>query len=476
MRPLLHASFALCAALLLACPSIEPAPEGEGKVPGSPDARVNEAPRLSDPQLRVSGRHGADLFFSATFHDADMDARTLRVRFLDEAGLPVAVYDLDQDGRPESAEATVEAQADFSQAEGPITAHFPGLRVSAPSIHRAELTLIDATERVSEPVGVDLQAQAVRAMGEACDPQYLADRCAPTLGCRGTPTKCVEGVAPQIERAAYLTTADGSARILVEGTEPDDDIRAVRVDFLDAAGMPVALDLDNDGAVESASLELTSFLVQSGGRFLVRIETSELFREQVAKVAVTPQDSALRLGEAREVALAAPPRRNSGQSCDPWGFDACANGTVCAPGVPGAKNVCSNVGTLRNRTCAAAPLLEPQKGEATVVLRTQAASLWDPDSDCATSQPGRPEGVARLRLASEATVIVTTARPGTTFDTVLSVYPGCGTAAALACADDLPKSSASTLRLEALPRGDYLIVVDSWSAEGGTVEISATVE
>ena len=473
MRSLQRAAPALCAALLFACTPTPPA-DGDGTGPGA--ERTAEAPRLSEVQLRVSGRNGSDLSFTAAFGDRDGDARSLRVRFLDEAGLPVAVHDLDQDGRAESAEAAVSVTGNLSQPEGLLSGVLPGLRASAPSIARAEFVLVDGTDRSSEPVTATVQAQPVRAMGESCDPQWMLDRCAPTLGCRGTPTKCVEGVAPEISRLAYLTAEEGGARILVEGTEPDDDIRAVRVDFLTAGGLPVALDLDNDGQTESTGMTLSSFLVDREGRFLVRLEAAEGFRTEVAKIAVSPQDSALRWGAVREATLTPPPKRNSGQSCDPWGFDVCATGTVCSPGVPGAKNVCSGLSPLRTKACAAAPLLEPQKGEAVIVGRAEGASLWDPDADCATSQSGRPEGLARLRLTSAANVVITTARPGTTFDTVLSVYPACGTAAALACGDDLPKSSASTVRLESLPKGDYLIVVDSWSAEGGTFELSATVE
>jgi hypothetical protein len=68
---------------------------------------------------------------------------------------------------------------------------------------------------------------------------------------------------------------------------------------------------------------------------------------------------------------------------------------------------------------------------------------------------------------------------GTTFDTALYVLPGCEDSSvdALACNDDVPgANAASELVLTDVPPGDYIVVVDSFGVEGGTFQLSATVE
>jgi hypothetical protein len=77
--------------------------------------------------------------------------------------------------------------------------------------------------------------------------------------------------------------------------------------------------------------------------------------------------------------------------------------------------------------------------------------------------------------ARTASITLTTSSPGTDFDTVLYVLDGCPetSAAALACNDDdVPPMSRVVLRdVEA---GDYFVVVDALTREGGSFTLSVT--
>ncbi len=78
-----------------------------------------------------------------------------------------------------------------------------------------------------------------------------------------------------------------------------------------------------------------------------------------------------------------------------------------------------------------------------------------------------------------ATLTLSTEGPGTNFDTVLYLLPGCPdtSAMALGCADDVaPGTPTSRLVLHNVPAGKYLAVVDSFGFGGGTFQLKATVQ
>jgi hypothetical protein len=203
---------------------------------------------------------------------------------------------------------------------------------------------------------------------------------------------------------------------------------------------------------------------------------------QVPRLVVTPIDAAGHTGMIKIASPIAQPVRTAGQTCDPRGFDVCASGLTCSPGIVGATtNKCSSSAPMRTQQCNAAPVLEPTSSGAVVVGLVEGGSLWDAPSGCSTNDPtGRPESVVRLRMTERADrVRLSTVGAGTNFDTVLYVVPGCpnDTADVLGCSDDKPMSAgASELVLENLPAGDYLVIVDSFDGNGGNFELHATVE
>jgi len=178
---------------------------------------------------------------------------------------------------------------------------------------------------------------------------------------------------------------------------------------------------------------------------------------------------------------AAAPVRNSGQACDPRGFDVCAANLVCTPGVVGKANTCQSGTTLRSAECKAATVLVATAEGATALGVATGASLWDVPEGCQSNNPkGRPEGLITVRLTGPAKKLtLSTEHPGTTFDTAVYLLAGCPVDVkdALGCSDDVAvTTSASRLVVENLPAGDYQVIVDSFNFEGGSFELSAKVE
>jgi hypothetical protein len=126
-------------------------------------------------------------------------------------------------------------------------------------------------------------------------------------------------------------------------------------------------------------------------------------------------------------------------------------------------------------------VLTPTTTGAVISGRAEGASLWDSPDGCSTNDPkGRPEGVVTLRLAERANrLTLTTAQPGTTFDTTLYLLVDCSGSSidAYGCSDDAPGlQGASQLVLTDLPAGDYLVLIDSFDSAGGNFELKAIVE
>lgn len=109
------------------------------------------------------------------------------------------------------------------------------------------------------------------ARGGTCDMARWSAPCAETLVCDPTTLRCVDGIAPRLDRV-QLTHEEGRASMPLRITDPDGpfveagfgaDKRPYRLrfEYLDEAERPVAFDGDGDGTPE---LELTFPFVQRG--------------------------------------------------------------------------------------------------------------------------------------------------------------------------------------------------------------------
>lgn len=274
---------------------------------------------------------------------------------------------------------------------------------------------------------------------------------------------------PQIERMAYYAGARGP-RLLIRGVDGEPaDLLTLRLEFLDAAGAPVLVDLGS-GTPDTSDLLVNAMATLENGVFLVDMQSAPGFDTQVKAIAATPRG---RPGKGlRKVAtLGMPPERAIADTCDAV-FDMCASGGICAPS--GTDHRCLDGAQTRATRCAAASTLAVG---ASTLGSTGDVSFWEPLLGCVSADVrGGPEGLVTLHVAEPlAELTVSTDSPDTDFDTVLSIYPGCGADphVPLACNDD-DAAPRSKITLRDVAAGDYLVVVDSIGAKGGHYRLSAT--
>lgn len=473
-------------AVLSGCPVLPGAdggatPDGGGVV-ATADGGAAFAPQLTTAEASVSGRTGRDLRISIKGKDRNLDAATAWVRLLDAQGAPLVAFDSDRDGLADASEGPLTLEGKRWVGEVVTgTASVRGLFARTPGVTQVAVTLVDQASLRSEEQVVPVVAQVVRPRGSPCDPLFLVDRCEPGLGCRGMPAVCDEGLAPQVSRMAFYRSATGGPIILVEGSEPEDDLLSIRFQFQSASGQPISIDSDGDGTPDLATFDADAAGLALDGAFFLRMQSGDGLDQQVPKLVAIPTDGAGHSGTPKIVAPSTMPVRSQGQSCDVRGFDACGPGLSCTPGIAGATNTCGSATPLRAAQCAAATVLVATAGGAKATGVAEGGSLWDAPGGCSTADPtGRPEGVVKVRLADRADrLTLSTVGAGTNFDTTLYVVNGCANDSrdALGCSDDVPGAAgASRLVLTDLPAGDYVVVIDSFDPLGGAFELTATVE
>ena len=454
-----------------------------GPTPGGPDAggRPMENPAIvtrdggvaaypawTTLTAQVAGRTGRDLRIGLVATDRNLDVVSIFVRQLDGAGGVLAEGTVTLEGKRWTGESLTAAgwvRGVFASGSGPA---------------RVAVTLLDATGLQSDEREAEVAAQPVVARGASCDSSFLANRCEPGLGCRGMPPVCDEGLAPQITRMGFFRAPEGPT-ILIEGTEPEDDLASMRFTFQNAQGQPISIDSDGDQSPDLSSFEHPATALAVDGTYLLRLQSGQGLDTQVPKLVATPVDEAGHVGTAKIASPSTLPVRATGQTCDPKGFDVCGAGLSCSPGLVGATNRCASAAPMRDSQCSAAPVVTPTTAGAVAVGVAEGGSLWDAPAGCASADPkGRPEGVVVLRLVERADRLrLTTVSPRTTFDTTMYVMPGCpdDISGALGCSDDVPMGQgASELVLEGLPAGDYLVVIDSFDGLGGSFELHAFLE
>ncbi len=444
--------------------------------PGS-QAHAEAGAPASNGQLVVtlqnSGRHGDDLLLTVQGSDPAGQTTEANVSLLDASNAPVVAFDTDWDGVTDAAETRLHFdQSTLGQKTFKQTIALPHFYAQAPSITSAVVALVDAKGNVSPSVTATLTAQTVRKQGDRCDPGTIADRCAEGLSCSGTQPTCQPGAPPSLTRVGYY--GGDSPTELILGTDPDENLASLRLDFLDSSGKPVIVNLSGD-ATPSASAVLDAKTV-SGQTFFFENDPVAAFAAVVPKISVTPADSLGRVGTPVVATLGMQPVLASGLSCDAYGFDKCATGTACSPGLPGVTNKCTAVSSLQTTKCAAAPQATAGGLLAGWGL-VGGVSLWDPPAGCAaTTAVSHPESVVMLKVDHDvSSLTVSTATPETDFDTVLYVLPACASSSsqALGCNDDT-QGYSSTVTLTNVPAGTYVVVVDSASSRTGHFGLSVS--
>lgn len=446
-------------------------PEAGPGAQGSPQGVMPASNGQLSVTLQNSGRHGGDLLFTVQGTDPAGQTTEAHVKLLDASNAPVIAFDTDWDGKADSAETRVHFdQSALGQKTFKQTITLSGLYAKAPSVASAVVSLSDSKGTLSASVTAMLAAQSVRKQGDSCDASAIADRCADGLSCSGTRPTCQPAAPPSLTRVAYYGGNSPTELILGTGA----DLESLRVDFLDAKGKSVIVDLSGDNT-PAASIVLDARKV-AGQTFFFENDPVAAFTDVVSTISVTPADSLGHTGTPMVASLTTQPVLASGLSCDAYGFDQCGTDTACAPGLPGVTNKCTAVSSLQTAKCAAAPEAASEGLLAGWGL-VSGVSLWDPPVGCASiTAVGRSESVVMLKLAQDVgTLTVSTAMPETDFDTVLYVLPAGATSSsdALGCNDDA-QGYASTVTLSSVPAGTYAIVVDSTSAHAGQFGLSVT--
>jgi hypothetical protein len=429
---------------------------------------------VNSATLQDVGRHGDDLRIRIDGTDSAGKTSAAHVRFLNASGAPVPAFDTNWDGVPDSAERRVFFdQSTLGSTSFTGTMTLAGMMLTAPSIAQAVVALENTLGARSAELTAPLTSQPVRQLGDLCDPLTIDDRCEEGLSCGGGPSKCLAGATPQITSFAYYSSAVGPT-MLFRGSEPDQDMGSITVEFLDGSGNPISIDLNNDGTMRS------SFALDARGSsarpiFFLENDAAADFATKVPKIAATPTDLFGHVGTRTIASLATAPVRSSGQSCDWRGFDVCASGSLCSPGLEGATNACTSATTIRASQCSSATKLDPAAGTTTAYGHIDGVSLFDAPIGCVPNdEVGRPESLVALHLSkAAATLTITTAVPETELDTAIYLLTGCpsSSSGALACNDD-DKGFASTLSLKNVPAGDYTIVVESIAPAGGNFGLS----
>ena len=459
-------------------PSSEPVP----LVDAGPVQPEGTSPMLSSAAARFSGRFGTDLSVTMQGTDLEANATALWLQFLDSAGQPLLRHDDDRDGADDRADAIVafdEPIHGLPEFNATYTIHnffeAPG------AVAKVEVALQDEEGLRSATQVLDFISQPVLGFGDPCDPTYTLDRCEPGMGCRGEPATCLDGLPPSITRFAYLSDF-GTPRILVEGVEPDDDMQTLHLEFLDQDNASVSIDMDGDGSTDSFTYTAGP-TVNENGEFFLELYPNDDFADAVTRIAVTPIDAFGNEGERVVADIAPIIERDWNQGCDPRGFDMCTNLATCIPGIPGANNICGAPNRARQDQCEDAVTLYAPDDNLRFFGEARGSSLWEPEGGCVTEfGMDGPEEIVLLELSRGVpSLTLTTDFPNTDFDTVLYVMPGmCPAPGAdgmyLGCADDAPGSLRSTLTLTNVPAGDYLVVIDSWDAQGGNFQLSVSTD
>lgn len=260
------------------------------------DGGAAAAPEWVTLEARVAGRTGRDLRLAIKGKDRNKDAMQVWVRLLDSVGGPVVGLDLNRDGVADASEGPLLLEGSKWTLETvQATAVARGIFKDGLVVAQVGVRLVDATTLQSEEQVVSVIDQAVVPRGSPCDLLFVENRCEPGLGCRGNPAVCDEGLAPQVGRLAFFKSASGPT-ILIEGTEPEDDLATVRFQFQNSQGQPISIDSDGDGQPDLASFDQDALGQAVDGTWFIRLQAGVGLDDQVPKLVVTGLDVAGYIG------------------------------------------------------------------------------------------------------------------------------------------------------------------------------------
>jgi hypothetical protein len=405
---------------------------------------------------------------------------SVAVTALDASGNPLYWYSTKHDGRFDSPTGYLLPTSLPQEAEFQFELVVPVTNALL-TWTQAKVSLFDRADAVSNELLVNVAEQPVRSKGEMCDPTAKADRCGSRLECSAASSTCLDHVGPTLTKAGYWTTSDGPL-LVAAGVDHADDVTQVEIGFLDGSGASVQVNLNNDSANPqmASSFVETAGISTNDGQVGLQITPTQTFTDVVKAVSLVAVDAAGKRGDAITATLMAQPSRGSGMSCDVHGFDFCSGNSACMPGSADTHS-CQPITTAQAAACAAAPVVDLSKKQLVVTGHNSGSSLWEPAEGCvASTGMHHPETVIKLRVPAAVDLLtLSTDRRETLTDTVLYVISACGTSnpTVLGCNDDLASGNvASAVNLTDVAPGDYYVIVDSMSNDGGPFGLLVTAE
>ena len=449
---------------------------GTGGMPVLPSQSLT----LKSATAHVDGRRGNRVRVSINGEQTAGTFASVAVTALDSNNSGLAWFDADHDGTQESSTGYLVPQVIPNETSFNFDILVP-ITSALRNWSQAKISLFDRTDAVSNELSVAVEQQPERASGQACDPAAKTDRCAQGFECSAASSTCVRHTGPSLSQVAYVTTTNGPM-LLAAGTDNADDVIEMKLGFQDSKGAAVLVNVTNDDkAQQVATLTTTDGYSITDGAFLFHVDPAATFSQAVNKVTFATVDAQSHSSTISTGTLGPATSRGSGSTCDYRGFNYCSGASACYPGTPSGKNTCQPVGAVQPSLCKVAPVIDPTSTSLVITGYNVGSSIWEPPAACVTDNGfGHPETVVKLHLPAAATLLtVTTDRRETHMDTVVYVASACGASATqvLGCNDDTSFGNVtSTLALPGVVAGDYYIIVDSMSNDGGPFGLTVTTQ
>lgn len=318
-----------------------------------------------------------------------------------------------------------------------------------------------------------------RGEGEACGPGHL---CQSGLDCINR--TCVKILPADLHDVTALRGGEGQTDLAILATAADKvgNVTAFRLRFLDAQGEAIELGLLNSSwdpetrTLATAFDQRSQYLTQPGVPFRAWKTLPGLLEEhpEIMSVGVRVSNQGVPSDE-RIVALEEQPVRMQGEDCGfPEPSDRCLGELLCWERGDGEGASCEELADIRRAACLSAPILE---GSGSVAGVRDRRSLWDPPAACwdptypeHLKADGLEDGLVRLSLAGDAArLTLSTDNFDTRNGTIMYLFQGCGEIEEPIACDHLGGTTfnrGSTLILEDIPAGEYLVVVDTDHSSG----------
>jgi hypothetical protein len=452
--------------------------QGSSSGTGGSSARPSASITLNGATAHVDGRLGNRVRLTITGQQTLGTFASVAVTAFDSSGNSINWFDTNLDSTLDSSTGFLVPQVIPNETTFSFDLLVP-ISKALLDWTQAKISLYDRADAVSNELSIPVDKQPQRSSGQACDPASKTDRCQDGLECSAASSTCVSHAGPSLTQVAYVSTTNGPM-LLAAGADNADDVIEMKLGFQDAKGAPVLVNIDNNDQNQLASsiTESTGYSI-TDGTFLFHVDPATAFSQVVNKVTFVAVDANSNSSTMLTGTLVPAPSRGSGATCDYRGFNYCSGNSACVPGTAGASNTCQPMGSAQNAVCKLVPVLDPTSSNVIVTGYNLGSSLWEPPTDCVSNIAfHHPESVIKLHLPSQVpSLTLTTNRRETQVDTVVYVASACSPTATqiLGCNDDIGAGNVtSELTLTNLAAGDYFVVVDSASNDGGPFALTFT--